>query len=111
MATLCASTLKSLAEYKVSKLYRVIATSFTVSRTLGVFFRKHTKKEADRLGLGGWIRNTERDTVEGTVEGPSKKCDEMKDWLRTKGSPHSRIDRAEFSDAKPLGETKFNIKR
>ena len=35
----------------------------------GVFFRKYTKKEADRLNLTGWVMNTTHKTVVGTAVG------------------------------------------
>ena len=35
----------------------------------GVFFRKYTKKEADKLSLVGWVMNTDRKTVIGVAEG------------------------------------------
>ena len=35
----------------------------------GVFFRKYTKKEADKLGLSGWVMNTDNGTVVGVAEG------------------------------------------
>ncbi|XP_069036315.1 acylphosphatase-1-like isoform X1 [Lepisosteus oculatus] len=36
----------------------------------GVFFRKYTEEQGRRLKLVGWVRNTNRDTVEGQVQGP-----------------------------------------
>ena len=35
----------------------------------GVFFRKHTKKTADALGLSGWVMNTKHKTVVGVADG------------------------------------------
>ena len=35
----------------------------------GVFFRKYTKKEADKLKLTGWVMNTEKGTVVGVADG------------------------------------------
>ncbi|XP_060531833.1 acylphosphatase-1-like isoform X1 [Cylas formicarius] len=67
-------------------------------RVQGVFFRKYTQSEATKLGVKGWCRNTDRDTVEGTLEGSKKRLNAMKHWLQTKGSPKSRIDRAVFQD-------------
>jgi acylphosphatase len=63
----------------------------------GVFFRKHTKKCADALGLAGWVRNTDRGTVVGEAEGPAAAMAEFRVFLESRGSPRSRIDRAEFS--------------
>lgn len=38
---------------------------------------KYTKKEADKLGLKGWCRNTSNDTVQGVLEGYAGKVEEM----------------------------------
>ncbi|XP_041979736.1 acylphosphatase-2-like [Aricia agestis] len=73
----------------------------------GVFFRKYTKAQADKLELKGWCRNTSRDTVEGQIEGPSDKVDNMIQWLKTTGSPSSKIDKAEFKNDKEISEYTF----
>ena len=39
----------------------------------GVFFRKYTKKEADKLKLTGWVMNTEKGTVVGVADGEGLK--------------------------------------
>ncbi|CAH2084955.1 unnamed protein product [Euphydryas editha] len=46
-------------------------------RVQGVFFRKYTKQQADKLDLKGWCRNTSRGTVEGQMQGPLDKVEEM----------------------------------
>lgn len=43
----------------------------------GVFFRKYTKEQARKLGVVGWIKNTDRGTVEGIIQGESPLCDQM----------------------------------
>ncbi|PRP87596.1 hypothetical protein PROFUN_04623 [Planoprotostelium fungivorum] len=58
----------------------------------GVCFRASTVDKARDLKLRGWVRNTNRDTVEGEVE------DNRKKWLSTEGSKYSRIDRCETED-------------
>ena len=35
----------------------------------GVFFRKYTKKQADKLKLTGWVMNTKKGTVVGVANG------------------------------------------
>ncbi|KAF5894600.1 acylphosphatase-2-like isoform X1, partial [Clarias magur] len=39
----------------------------------GVFFRMHTEKEAKKLGVSGWVKNTREGTVIGQVQGPPEK--------------------------------------
>ncbi|KXS13315.1 acylphosphatase-1-like protein [Gonapodya prolifera JEL478] len=80
----------------------------------GVFFRKYTSRRAIELGLVGWVKNTDRGTVQGVMEGERKKVETMKIWLRTRGSPQSRIDRVEFSnetDIEALQYEDFSIKK
>ena len=43
----------------------------------GVFFRKYTQQQGNRLGLKGWCRNTVRGTVEGILEGNSNDVHQM----------------------------------
>ncbi|VVC95971.1 unnamed protein product [Leptidea sinapis] len=74
----------------------------------GVFFRKYTKEQADKLGLKGWCRNTSRETVEGQLEGPTGKVDAMMQWLKSTGSPSSKIDRAIFSNDKDISDLNYN---
>ncbi|CAH0720174.1 unnamed protein product, partial [Brenthis ino] len=77
-------------------------------RVQGVFFRKYTKKQADKLDLKGWCRNTSRGTVEGQLQGLSDKVHEMIHWLKNTGSPSSRIDKADFKNDKEISEYTFN---
>lgn len=66
----------------------------------GVYFRKHTQKQAREIGsIVGWIRNTKRGTVEGEVASWSlEKRTSMQEWLRTTGSPKSEIRNAHFQE-------------
>ncbi|XP_066575024.1 acylphosphatase-2 [Amia ocellicauda] len=73
----------------------------------GVFFRKYTEEQGRKLKLVGWVRNTNRDTVEGQVQGPPDAVARMKDWLRATGSPMSRIDRAAFSNEREIPALEF----
>lgn len=74
----------------------------------GVFFRKHTQKEATHLGLVGWVRNTDQSSVEGEVAGTADQSEElaqMRHWLGKVGSPNSDIERADFV---PLSEERVH---
>ncbi|CAF2855063.1 unnamed protein product [Rotaria sp. Silwood2] len=79
-----------------------------------VFFRQHTQQQATKLNLVGWVKNTEINTVQGHMEGQKNNIDQMKIWLQTKGSPKSKITKAEFTNEKPItkltGNT-FDIRR
>ncbi|XP_004624924.1 acylphosphatase-1 [Octodon degus] len=68
----------------------------------GVFFRKYTQAEGKRLGLVGWVQNTDHGTVQGQLQGPRSKVHRMQEWLETKGSPKSHIERANFKNEKAI---------
>ncbi|XP_055473446.1 acylphosphatase-1 isoform X1 [Psammomys obesus] len=74
----------------------------------GVFFRKYTQAEGKKLGLVGWVQNTERGTVQGQLQGPISKVRNMQEWLRTRGSPKSHIDRAKFNNEKAIVNLDFS---
>ncbi|XP_069885952.1 acylphosphatase-1 isoform X1 [Dipodomys merriami] len=68
----------------------------------GVFFRKYTQAEGKKLGLVGWVQNTDRGTVQGQLQGPISKVRHMQEWLKTRGSPKSHIDSANFNNEKVI---------
>lgn len=81
----------------------LLSVDYEVSgRVQGVFFRKYTQGEAQRLGLVGWVRNSSHGTVQGQVQGPAERVRELQEWLRKTGSPQSRISHAEFRNERPI---------
>ncbi|CAG9476670.1 acylphosphatase, putative [Plasmodium vivax] len=81
----------------------------------GVFFRKYTKLEADKLKIKGHVRNTDRNTVVGKAESDSKESlEQFKNFLKNVGSPSSRIDECLITNEKTLegySSTDFVIRR
>lgn len=77
-------------------------------RVQGVFFRDYTKRQAEYLGLNGWVRNLPDRTVETVFEGNGEKVAEMIQWLYT-GSPNSDVTGVDIKEDelqnKPLGFT------
>jgi len=49
----------------------------------GVFFRQHTKEEAQLRNLKGWIRNLPDGRVEAIFEGESKAIEEIIEFCKT----------------------------
>lgn len=86
---------------------RLLCEFEVYGRVQGVFFRKHTKMQADQLGVTGWCQNTRDDTVKGELEGDENNIEKMKIWLKTTGSPHSRIEKAVFSANKSIEKSLF----
>ena len=76
-------------------------------RVQGVFFRKYIQKEAINLNIVGWCMNTERDTVIGQIQGTEKSIKNMKEGLAKKGSPKSKILKANFKEENEISLLKF----
>lgn len=58
----------------------------------GVYFRKHMRDNANRLGLAGWVRNNEDGSVEAVIEGDREKVKELIKWALT-GPPLAEVKR------------------
>jgi acylphosphatase len=61
-------------------------------RVQGVWFRESTRKEADHLGVHGWVRNRRDGTVEVVAEGPEEKVRKLVEWCH-QGPPSARVAR------------------
>ena len=68
----------------------------------GVFFRKSTKKQADKLKVMGWVQNTHRKTVIGEAQGTNEQMQAMKQWLREDASqiPKGQGSKIRVQDAR-----------
>lgn len=77
-------------------------------RVQGVFFRATTKEKADRLGITGWVRNTEDGNVEIHAEGSPEVLKQFQVWCR-KGPPAARIDQVQSMDVPEEGFEAFEI--
>ena len=74
----------------------------------GVFFRKFTQKEAKKLQLVGWVKNTRNDTVVGQCQGEQSQAELMKRWLSKVGSPSSRIDKCDITNERDIDQVEFS---
>lgn len=61
-------------------------------RVQGVYFRAHTRREAQRLGLRGYALNCADGRVEVIAEGERAALESLLAWLQ-RGSPEARVDR------------------
>jgi acylphosphatase len=77
-------------------------------RVQGVGFRYSTTREAQRLRLGGWVRNASNGDVEIWAEGPEDKLKIFLAWLR-RGPEYSRVDTVEKEDKAPRGLFEFGV--
>ncbi len=75
-------------------------------RVQGVWFRAWTSKEANKLGLRGWVRNRHDGTVEALFSGREKDVSAMLDLCR-KGPPLARVERIKTAPDEAPGEAAF----
>lgn len=86
-----------------------VARGFVASgRVQGVFFRDSTRRRAEQLGLGGWIRNADDGSVEGVFEGPAAVIEKALEFVRG-GPGEASVDHVEVTDAEPRGGGDFEI--
>jgi acylphosphatase len=84
---------------------KLTAKRFIVrGRVQGVGFRWFVEREANQLGLAGWVRNNEDSTVECLAAGPEDKVLTLKSRLE-RGPRASRVDRVDEFEAGPEDTT------
>lgn len=80
-------------------------------RVQGVGFRHSCMTEGQRLGLSGWVRNTDRGDVEVWAEGEEEKLEAMQRWLR-RGPPVAQVDTVRYEKKSPTGQyRRFSVTR
>lgn len=67
----------------------------------GVFFRKSAKDEADKLGLGGWVRNNKDGSVEIMATGDKDSLNELVKWCGS-GSTLAQVERVDVERQKDV---------
>jgi acylphosphatase len=77
-------------------------------RVQGVAFRYYTKNEADRLGVKGWVRNTDDGSVEVWAEGDSDTLAAFLEYLNV-GPSHARVDSCATNWEEPSGCRSFRV--
>lgn len=78
---------------------------FISGRVQGVYFREYTRREAERLGVKGWVRNLPDGRVEAVFEGPDDVLDKIISWCH-QGSPGASVTKVEVIDE--ATEQQFN---
>jgi acylphosphatase len=64
----------------------------------GVGYRDAMCREADRLGVSGWVRNCRDGTVEAVVDGTPSAVETLIEWAR-RGPPAARVAGVTVSEA------------
>ncbi|HEX2415572.1 MAG TPA: acylphosphatase [Thermoleophilaceae bacterium] len=77
-------------------------------RVQGVFFRDSTRRQADSLGVAGWVRNRPDGTVEAVFEGEPDAVEQMVGWAR-RGPRGAEVTRVEANGEAPEGLRGFDV--
>jgi acylphosphatase len=78
-------------------------------RVQGVNFRWYTQRQAQELGLTGWVRNRGDGRVEAVFEGEKQAVERAVTWCHV-GPPSARVDGVETEYQEPTGEfNRFRI--
>jgi acylphosphatase len=64
----------------------------------GVGYRESMCREAERLGVSGWVRNRRDRTVEAIIDGEPAQLDTLLEWTK-RGPPSARVDRVDCTPA------------
>jgi acylphosphatase len=76
---------------------------FITGRVQGVNFRWYTQREAQSLGVTGWIKNLSDGRVEAVFEGDSDIVHKIIAWCYA-GHPSAGVDNVEVNYLAPTGE-------
>jgi acylphosphatase len=72
----------------------------------GVGFRQAMRREAERAGVRGWVRNRSDGSVEALVQGEAAAVARLVDWAR-RGPPAARVDELQESAASEPEHARF----
>ncbi len=67
-------------------------------RVQGVFFRESMSRQAEALGVAGWVRNRRDGSVEAMLFGDESAVETLIQWAGS-GPEMARVDRIEISPA------------
>jgi len=57
----------------------------------GVFYRATAKEVADKIGVKGWIKNREDESVEATITGTDEQIKDFTEWCK-QGPPRAKVE-------------------
>lgn len=78
-------------------------------RVQGVCFRAFTQREAQRLGVSGWVRNLPDGRVEVAAAGSPAALDEFRQWLH-RGPPQAVVREVITDTALDDGWVEFSVR-
>lgn len=75
----------------------------------GVFFRDSCRREAERLGVRGWVRNRRDGAVEAELAGPPAALEQMVRWAQH-GPPRATVTTVEATPGEDPGTDGFEVR-
>ena len=69
-----------------------------LGRVQGVGFRESMRREAERRGVTGWVRNCANGSVEAVLQGEEEAVNTLLAWART-GPSLARVDHIALAEA------------
>ena len=78
-------------------------------RVQGVFFRDSTRREAQRRGVAGWVRNCADGSVEAVFEGTPDAVAALVDHTRA-GPGHAQVDALDVASEPAEGLRGFDVR-
>ena len=78
-------------------------------RVQGVFFRDETRREAERRGVAGWIRNEADGSVQAVFEGEMEGVDAIVRFCR-EGPGRAEVSEVEEHEEQPEGLGGFEVR-
>ena len=75
----------------------------------GVFFRDSARREAEKIGVAGWITNNSDGTVEAVFEGTDDAVEAILGFCR-EGPGRADVERVEVSEEEPEGLEGFSVR-
>jgi len=75
----------------------------------GVGFRAKTQRQAETLGVSGWVANLPDGRVEVVIEGQAALVEQLVDWCRS-GPAHATVIDVQLDQESPAGESSFSIR-
>jgi acylphosphatase len=88
---------------------RIARTVVICGRVQGVFFRDTMRRQANRHGVGGWVRNCPDGTVQAHLEGAPDAVAEVVLWCRT-GPRGADVEDLRVTVAEPEGVAGFSVR-
>jgi acylphosphatase len=76
----------------------------------GVFFRDHTRRKAEELGIKGYVKNMEDGSVYIEAEQEEETLEKFLEWCY-EGSPRSRVDQVKSETAGFINFSSFKIEK